>query len=248
MYYITLHHITSHHIASHRIPFHHIPSHSIAFHYLILPSLPFPFPFPFSFPFSFPFFFPFPLPLPLQSPALPLCHRATVPLPCLTRHDTTRHDTHSVVDVCVLCVPGDPRVVKPLPLFSGLSLFCVCPFAVLRRTSLRGAVFSSSYSPSVSSTAAHLVVWTGNTCGSVDIDIALLLERSRASVELVLRGDSRIWHSEMQRNWEAHRLLYQPCAGCRRAPAIILQEDEVNSLVLSLAGMLSRLNCGSAWL
>ena len=39
-----------------------------------------------------------------------------------------------------------------------------------------------------------------------------------------------------------HRLLYQPCAGSRRAPAIILHEDEAKGIVVSW------LNCGSTWL
>ena len=82
----------------------------------------------------------------------------------------------------------------------------------------------------VSHSGITFVTW--NTCGSGDIDIALLLERmSPVSCWSFVAIQE---YGRAQRGGAAlggHRLLYQPCAGCRGAPAIILHGDEVKGFV-----------------
>ena len=69
---------------------------------------------------------------------------------------------------------------------------------------------------------------TWNTCGSVDIGIAMLLERmSQVSSWSFVAIQEYGSGAELR----GHRLLYQPCAGGRRSLAIILHEDEAKSFV-----------------
>ena len=73
---------------------------------------------------------------------------------------------------------------------------------------------------------------TWNTCGSADIDIALLLETmsqvsSWSFVAIQEYGSAQRDGAELR----IHRLFYQPGAWSRRAPAIVLHGDEAKTFV-----------------